>query len=80
MSHYRLFTIILVLSIFITGCSQTTTNTPTEVIKDKVLLLIRTDGSADADYMLKNEVLVMIDALEKAGYDVVVATQEGKPP
>jgi putative intracellular protease/amidase len=79
MARYRLFTIVLVLFIFITGCSKGKTSTPTEVVKDKILLLIRTDGSSDPDYMLKNEVLVMIDTLEKAGYDVLVASSDGKP-
>jgi protease I len=42
----------------------------------QVLLFMRS-GSADLEYMLKKEVLVMKDALERSGFKVVVATLDG---
>ena len=41
-----------------------------------VLLFMRS-GSADLEYMLKNEVMIMKDALERSGFKVVVATLDG---
>jgi protease I len=44
----------------------------------KVLLFMRNaQKSADLEYMLKKEVGVMKDALEKSGYKVIVATLDG---
>ena len=46
--------------------------------KPKVLLFMRNaEKSGDLEYMLKKEVGVMKDALEKLGYQVVVATLDG---
>jgi protease I len=42
----------------------------------KVLLFMR-NGSADLEFMLKNEVMVMKDTLEQSGFTVVVATPDG---
>ena len=42
----------------------------------KALLFMRS-GSGDLEYMLKNEVMVMKDALERSGFKVVVATLDG---
>jgi putative intracellular protease/amidase len=45
----------------------------------KVLLFMRNAQSSDAlEYMLKKEVGVMKDTLEKSGYQVVIATLDGK--
>lgn len=45
----------------------------------KVLLFMRNaQSSGDLEYMLKKEVGVMKDALEKSGYKVVIATLDGK--
>lgn len=42
----------------------------------KVLLFMRS-GSADLEFMLKKEVMVMKDVLEQSGFKVVVATLDG---
>jgi protease I len=42
----------------------------------RVLLFMRS-GSGDLEYMLKNEVLVMKDTLERSGFKVVIATLDG---
>lgn len=42
----------------------------------KVLLFMRS-GSAELEYMLKNEVMVMKNALERSGFKVIVATLDG---
>jgi protease I len=42
----------------------------------KVLLFMR-NGSGDLEYMLKREVLVMKDTLERSGFKVVIATLDG---
>jgi len=42
----------------------------------KALLFMRS-GSGDLEYMLKNEVMIMKDALERSGFKVVVATLDG---
>jgi putative intracellular protease/amidase len=42
----------------------------------KVLLFMRS-GSGDLEYMLKKEVMVMKDTLERSGFKVVVATLDG---
>jgi len=68
----RLLTAI-VLCAFILSYAQTYAhNTP------KVLLFMRnTQSSGDLEYMLKKEVGVMKDILEKSGYKVVIATLDG---
>ena len=43
----------------------------------KVLLFMRDGQSADLEYMLKNEVGVMKDTLERSGYKVIIATLDG---
>ena len=45
----------------------------------KVLLIPREGGSADIELMLTKEVGVMVAILEKAGFEVVVATASGAP-
>jgi len=42
----------------------------------KVLLFMR-NGSGDLGYMLRNEVLVMKDTLERSGFKVIIATLNG---
>ena len=42
----------------------------------KVLLFMR-GGSADLEFMFKNEVMVMKDRIEQSGFRVVVATSDG---
>ncbi|MEJ2108657.1 MAG: DJ-1/PfpI family protein [Acidobacteriota bacterium] len=42
----------------------------------QVLLYLR-DGSADLEFMLQNEAMVMKNTLEEAGFEVVVATLDG---
>jgi putative intracellular protease/amidase len=65
----RLLIAIAVLSSFTLSYAQ---NTP------KVLLFMRNaEKSGDLEYMLKKEVGVMKDTLEKSGYKVVVATLGG---
>jgi protease I len=78
MSRYRLLTIIVVLLVFLEGCTQAETSTPAEASKDKVLLILQ-EQSEDMEFMLKNEVGVMVNNLEKAGFDVVFASPSGKP-
>ena len=43
----------------------------------KVLLFMRNGQSGDLEYMLKKEVGVMKDTLERSGYKVVIATLDG---
>ena len=63
--------IAMVLGIFILSCVYAQ-NTP------KVLLFLRdAKTSGDLEYMLKKEVGVMKDTLEKSGFKVVVATLDG---
>jgi protease I len=61
--------ISIVLCTCILSCAQ---NTP------KVLLFMRNaQSSGDLEYMLKKEVGVMKDTLERSGYKVVIATLDG---
>jgi putative intracellular protease/amidase len=61
--------IAMVLCTCILSCAQ---NTP------KVLLFMRNaQSSGDLEYMLKKEVVVMKDTLERSGYKVVIATLDG---
>ena len=62
----RLFALLL-LSTFVFSCTKST---------PKVLLFIR-DGSADLEYMLKTEVGVMKDVLQRSGFRVAIATLNG---
>ncbi len=69
----RRFLIAIVISTFLLPCVYAQ-NTPT------VLLFMRNaQKSDDLEYMLKREVGVMKDTLEKSGYKVVVATLDGSP-
>ena len=45
---------------------------------NKVLLIIR-DGSEDLEFMLKKEVKIMKETIEKAGFKVEIATLSGEP-
>lgn len=45
---------------------------------NKVLLIIR-DGSGDLEFMLKKEVKIMKETIEKAGFKVEIATLSGEP-
>ncbi|HMD90020.1 MAG TPA: DJ-1/PfpI family protein [Anaerolineaceae bacterium] len=45
----------------------------------KQVLIILSEQSIDMDYMLTNEVGVMIDMLTKAGFKVVTASDSGQP-
>ena len=47
--------------------------------KEKVLLFIRHGSSADIEYMVQQEVGVMMRMLEEAGFKVIVATDSGEP-
>ena len=47
--------------------------------KERVLLFIRHGGSADIEYMVQQEVGVMMRMLEEAGFKVIVATDSGEP-
>jgi len=47
--------------------------------KPKVLLIIREGHSVDAEFMLTQEVGVMMTMLKEAGFQVVVATESGSP-
>jgi protease I len=44
---------------------------------DPQVLLFMRSGSGDLEYMLKKEVMVMKDTLERSGYRVVIATLDG---
>ena len=46
---------------------------------NKVLLFVSREGSGDMEFMLTNEVGVMMDMLKEAGYEVKVALPLGKP-
>ena len=61
------FFVALILSILIASCAKST---------PRVLLFIR-NGSPDLEYMLKREVGVMKDILERSGFKVDVATLDG---
>lgn len=69
----RRFLIALVLCTAILSCAKTyAQNSP------KVLLFMRNaQSSGDLEYMLKKEVGVMKDTLERSGYRVVTATLDG---
>ena len=47
--------------------------------KERLLLFIRHGGSADIEFMVQQEVGVMISMLEEAGFKVIVATDSGEP-
>jgi len=65
--------VAIVLCTSILSCLSCAKNTP------KVLLFMRNaQSSGDLEYMLKKEVGVMKDTLEKSGYKVVIATLDGK--
>jgi hypothetical protein len=59
--------LVLMVFAFFMSCAN---HTP------EVLLFMR-NGSYDLEFMLRNEVMVMKDTMEKAGIKVVVATSDG---
>ena len=64
---------LLIAMVLCTHILSYAQNTP------KVLLFMRNaQSSGDLEYMLKKEVGVMKDTLEKSGYKVVIATLDGK--
>lgn len=64
---------LLIAIVLFTHILSYAQNTP------KVLLFMRNaQSSGDLEYMLKKEVGVMKDTLEKSGYKVVIATLDGK--
>ena len=67
------FLVAIVITTFILSCAYAQ-DAP------KVLLFMRNaEKSDDLEYMLKKEVGVMKDTLEKSGYKVIVATLDGSP-
>ena len=68
-----LIAIVLVATVLCASILSHAKNTP------EVLLFMRNaQSSGDLEYMLKKEVGVMKETLEKSGYKVVVATLDGK--
>jgi len=47
--------------------------------KEEVLLFIRHGSSMDIDFMVEQEIGVMMSMLEEAGFKVIVATDSGEP-
>ncbi len=47
--------------------------------KEKVLLFVRYGASSDIDFVVGSEANVMIGALERAGFEVVTASDSGEP-
>ena len=62
--------IVVLVVILLTGCSEK----PTAISEQRVLVFVR-DGSNYPEYMLAQEVGVMLSMLEEAGILAVVATQ-----
>jgi hypothetical protein len=69
MSRYRLIGLFAVVALLIVSCEPT----PVKQGSGKVLLIAQ-ESSMDMDLMLSKEVGVMVDRLEKAGFDVIVAS------
>ena len=63
--------ILILVVILLAGCTEE----PTGVIGDKKVLIFVRDGSKYPEYMLTQEVGVMLSMLEEAGILAVVATQ-----
>jgi putative intracellular protease/amidase len=63
------FLVAMMLTILLVACAKST---------PKVLLFIR-NGSPDLEFMLRREVGVMKDVLERSGFRVTVATLDGSP-
>jgi len=74
MSRYRLIGLFTVVALFIVSCAPT----PAKQGSGKVLLITQ-ETSMDMELMLSKEVGVMVDRLEKAGFDVIVASDSGQP-
>jgi putative intracellular protease/amidase len=76
MDRYRKFLIfIIMLTMLTTGCSQQASPPATPRHQVLIILAEKSQGMA---YMLKNEVMVMVDTLENAGIDAVLASPTGK--
>ncbi len=71
MSRLRSILLILVLLASLAGCSQAKT-------KSNQVLLVLAERSYDMDYMLENEISVMVNLLKKAGYEPVLASPTGQ--
>jgi putative intracellular protease/amidase len=63
------FLIAMMLTILVVSCAKST---------PRVLLFIR-NGSPDLEFMLRREVGVMKEVLERSGFKVTVATLDGAP-
>jgi putative intracellular protease/amidase len=75
MNSYRKFLIfVLLLIMLLAACTPATLIPP----KNQVLIILP-EQSEDMDYMLTNEVGVMMDMLTKAGFKVVTASDSGQP-
>lgn len=68
---------LLFLSMLIIGLAFSSNSELYSQDSNKVLLFIR-DGSIDLEFMLKQEAGVMKDVLEKAGFEVAIATVSGE--
>ncbi len=68
----RLFTFVGLLSLALPNVQPAFAQT------GKVLLMVKNGESADLDYMLTNEVNVMTQMLQDAGFEVVVASPSGQ--
>lgn len=68
--------LILIALLAIAGCQLAPPEQPATVPK---VLLILQEQSVDMELFLKEEVGVMVDMLEKAGFDVELASASGKP-
>jgi hypothetical protein len=69
MSRYRLIGLFAVVALLIVSCEPTSVKQGSGKV-----LLIAQESSMDMDLMLSKEVGVMVDRLEKAGFDVIVAS------
>jgi len=74
MSRYRVIGMVAVILLLLVSCA------PTNAAKGSgKVLLIAHEQSMDMELMLTKEVGVMIDLLEKAGFDVIVASETAQP-
>ena len=69
----KLLVVATLFSLIAAGCAA-----PTPAPK-QVLLVVGLEQSEDMELMLNKEVAVMVSMLEKAGYEVVVASTSGEP-
>jgi len=73
MNWSGLFTLVGLVSLALPSLQPASAQT------GKVLLIAKDGVSADLDYMLTNEVDVMTQMLEEAGFEVMVASPSGQP-